>query len=329
MASPARKSRPPCSPLPGFHCGILPSIPAFQSFNWRSTIFSFSFFWIPAKCLSMLSLAIRDLFLFLWRSSPYHQTAAYWPAYSLEGRTFSLPPADDRVYSSPAPLLFFSQKLIKVFLSFCLNLFWNLFINKTVTTKGELWISQVAHFPWDTVSNKQPSNNNKNEQTRRESFPLHDHIWFPYVCLEADGLYKLPSTSPFSRRAGKPLNDVWQHLLRLAQARPGAKEEKAFFRLEFSQGPRNDGESETYTQVVKVLLLLMPFNGQKGQLCQHSCYWVSNSCGLFLSSASVSLAAGYTDTTSPILYPDLILPWSACCIPYSEFKDAAKICLFP
>lgn len=64
------------------------------------------------------------------------------------------------------------------------------------------------------------------------------------TCLEEDGFHKLPSILPFPLIAGKSLDDVWQHLLRLAQVRPGVKEESAFFRLEFSQGPRNDGESD-------------------------------------------------------------------------------------
>lgn len=64
------------------------------------------------------------------------------------------------------------------------------------------------------------------------------------TCLEEDGVYKLPSIPPFSLVAGKSLDDVRQRLLRLAQARPGAKEENAFFGLELSQGPRNDGESD-------------------------------------------------------------------------------------
>lgn len=132
----------------------------------------------------------------------------------------------------PCCWFFFSQKLIKVFLSFLLSLFWNLFTNKTVTTKGELWISQVTHFPWDTVSNKQPS-----QRTNKKTV-----IFFAWPRLVSLPVWR--QIPPFSLRVGKPLNDVQQHLLRLPQARPGAKEENVFFRLEFSQGPRNDGESD-------------------------------------------------------------------------------------
>lgn len=147
------------------------------------------------------------------------------------------------------------------------------------------------------------------------------------TCLEEDGIYELPSIPPFSLIAGKSLDDVWQCLPRLAQARPGAKEENAFFRLEFPQGPRNDGESDN----------LHP--GSKHSPFTYAVEWSERAIvptqlllGIYqLGAVSVfcsCILSCRTHRYSPILYPALKPAWSACCLSYPEFKDAAQSCLF-
>lgn len=68
--------------------------------------------------------------------------------------------------------------------------------------------------------------------------------------------------------------------------------------LSFSKDPEMMGSLITCTQVLKVLALLMLFGSQKGQLSRHSCYCLSTSSGLILSSTLVSFIAGHTDPTA-------------------------------